>query len=39
VSAGQDVILTIATTTVTAGTIDFYALWKPLSLDANVVPV
>ncbi len=37
VSNGQDAILTIATADLTAGVIDFYALWKPLSLDANLV--
>ncbi len=37
ISAGQDIILTIGTADLTAGVIDFYALWKPLSLDANLV--
>lgn len=32
---GQDVILT-TTGTVTAGTIQFYCIWKPLSPDGNV---
>lgn len=37
VSNGQDIILTIGGADLTAGNIDFYALWKPLSLDANLV--
>lgn len=37
ISAGQDIIFTIATADLTAGVIDFYALWKPLSNDANLV--
>ena len=34
---GVDVILTIATNAMTAGDIDFYALWQPLSAGASVV--
>lgn len=37
ISGGQDVILTIGGADLTAGVIDFYALWKPLSTDANLV--
>jgi hypothetical protein len=36
VSNGQDVILT-TTGNVTAGTVDFYCKWYPLSADGNVV--
>lgn len=32
----QDIILTIATNTVTAGVIDFYCLWHPLAEDSLV---
>ena len=37
VANGQDVILTVSAADLTAGDIDFYALWRPLSADANVV--
>jgi len=37
IAGGQDAILTIATADLTAGDIDFYALWRPLSADGNVV--
>jgi len=37
VANGQDVILTIATAALTAGDIDFYARWSPLSADGMVV--
>ena len=37
VAAGQDVIMTVATADLTAGDIDFYALWLPLSTDGLVV--
>ena len=33
---GNDVILTVATATLTAGAVDFYCLWRPLSSDGNV---
>jgi len=36
VANGQDAILTIGTADVTAGDIDFYALWRPLSADGDV---
>jgi len=34
---GQDIILTTTTTNTTSGTVKFYAFWRPLSDDANVV--
>jgi len=37
VANGQDTILTIGGAGPTAGGIDFYALWRPLSADGNVV--
>ena len=33
---GTDIIQTIGTTAVTAGVIDFYCLWRPLSAGANI---
>jgi hypothetical protein len=33
---GSDIILTIGTNTVTAGAVDFYCLWRPLSSDGNI---
>ena len=33
---GADVLLTVATATLTAGAVDFYCLWRPLSSDGNV---
>ncbi len=36
-AAGTDIIQTIATDTVTAGTLTFYCLWIPVSEDGNVV--
>lgn len=36
-AGGQDIILTIATADLTAGDIDFYALWRPLSSDGQLV--
>lgn len=39
ISGGQDVIFTVAGADLTAGDVDFYALWYPLSADANVVAV
>lgn len=35
---GNDIILTVKTADVTAGVIDFYALWSPISDDASIVP-
>ena len=37
VANGQDVIFTIGAFALTAGDIDFYALWRPLSSDGLVV--
>jgi len=34
---GNDIILTVATSNVTAGVLDFYALWKPISDDGDIV--
>ena len=39
VANGQDVILTISAAALTAGDIDFYALWTPLSRDGDVQAV
>jgi hypothetical protein len=33
---GLDILLTVSAATVTAGVIDFYCLWRPLSADANI---
>lgn len=39
VSEGKDIIVTVAGTgTVSAGNVDFIALWQALSLDGNVEP-
>ena len=38
VANGQDAIFTIGTADLTAGDIDFYGLWRPLSADGLVVP-
>jgi len=35
---GADIILTIGTADLTAGDIDFYCNWIPLSVDGNLVP-
>lgn len=37
VTNGQDALFKITTADLTAGDIDFYALWRPLSTDGNVV--
>lgn len=37
IGAGQDIIQTIATDTVTAGTLTYYCLWFPISTDGAVV--
>lgn len=34
---GTDIIQTIATTTVTGGVLDYYALWTPLSNNGNLI--
>lgn len=36
INDGADIILTVGTTAVTAGVIDFYCTWRPLSSDADV---
>ena len=33
---GTDIIQTIGSTAITAGVIDFYCLWRPLSSDGNI---
>lgn len=38
-AAGTDIIQTIGTNTITAGTITYYCLWSPISEDGNVVAV
>lgn len=37
IAGGQDVTETIGTTALTAGSVDFYCFWRPLSADGNVV--
>lgn len=37
IGAGQDIIQTIATDTLNAGTLTYYCLWVPISSDGNVV--
>lgn len=36
-AAGTDIIQTIATNTVTAGTLTYYCVWTPISTDGDVV--
>ena len=36
-SGGQDVIMTIGTAAISAGSITFYSWWRPLSANGNVV--
>lgn len=36
VNDGADIILTVGSTAVTGGVIDFYCLWRPLSSDGNI---
>jgi len=38
-AAGADIILTIGAADLTAGDLDIYAFWMPLSADGNVVAV
>lgn len=38
ITNGADVIMTVGTADLTAGIIDFYCLWTPLSAGATVVP-
>lgn len=35
-SNGTDIIMTIGTTAITGGVIDFYCIWRPLSSDGNL---
>ena len=37
IGAGQDIIQTIGTDTLTGGTLKYYCLWTPISTDGNVV--
>lgn len=37
IGAGQDIIQTIGTDTLNAGTLTYYCLWTPISSDGNVV--
>lgn len=37
IGAGQDIIQTIATDTLNAGTLTYYCVWFPISSDGNVV--
>jgi len=34
---GNDIILTVKTANVTAGVLDFYCIWNPISSDASIV--
>jgi hypothetical protein len=36
INDGQDITFDILTATITAGVVDMYCLWRPLSSDANV---
>ena len=36
INDGFDILLKITTATLTAGVVDFYCLWRPLSSDANI---
>ena len=37
ISGGQDIIQTVGTANITAGVMDYYCFWRPLSSDGNVV--
>lgn len=37
IGAGQDIIQTIGTTTVSGGTLTYFCLWNPISTDGEVV--
>lgn len=37
IAAGQDILETIATAAISAGQLDFYCFWRPLSVDGAVV--
>jgi hypothetical protein len=39
ITNGADIIMTVATADLTAGVVDFYAVWYPLSTDGWVVGV
>lgn len=36
VNDGADIVLTVATAAVSAGVMDFYCIWRPLSSDGNL---
>lgn len=36
INDGNDIILTIGTTAITTGVVDFYCLWRPLNDSSNV---
>jgi len=37
IGGGLDIIMTLATANITAGVIDFYCYWMPVSTDGNVL--
>lgn len=37
IGAGQDIIQTIGSATITGGTLTYYCVWAPISTDGNVV--
>jgi len=37
IPSGQDIIQTVATANITAGVITYYAIWRPLSNQANLI--
>lgn len=37
IAGGLDIIQTVGTANITAGVIDYYCFWRPLSSDGNVV--
>lgn len=37
IPSGQDIIQTVATANITAGVITYYAIWRPLSINGNLV--
>jgi hypothetical protein len=36
INDGADILMTIGSTAITGGVIDFYCLWRPLSSDGNI---
>lgn len=36
INDGNDIIMTIGSTAITAGSVDFYCLWRPLSADGLI---